>query len=440
MEWQLAMLLIFGSLLLFFSMGMPVVIAFMVANIVWIFLLCGGTGGLETLILSIHRSVTNFTYIPVPLFIFMGEVMFQSGVGTRMIHALDMSLGRLPGRLGVLAVAAGTLLASLTGVSMASVAMLGSVLVPEMEKRGYKKSMSMGPILGSGGLAIMIPPSALAVILGALGEISIGQLLIGIILPGLLMAALYIAYIILRCRLQPDIAPPYEMTPTPLWHKLVAFVRDVLPLGLVIFLVIGLIFLGVATPSEAAAAGCLGTIVVALLYRKMSWSIMYKSLHTTVETSIMSLIIIAGADAFSRVLAFTEASRGLSEFVVGLPVSPIVIMILIQVVGLFLGCFMSSVAVMMITIPVFMPIVHALNFDPVWFAVMFLLNIETGQITPPYGMSLFVMEGVAPRGTTTSAIWRAAMPYIYMNILSAALIMAFPAIALWLPRVMSPTG
>ncbi len=284
MEWQLAVLLIFGSVLFLFSTGMPVIIAFMVANIIWIFLLCGGGPGLETLILSIHRSVTNFTYIPVPLFIFMGDVMFNSGIASRMISALDMLLGRLPGRLSVLAVAAGTLLASLTGVSMAAVAMLGSALVPEMENRGYKKSMSLGPILGSGGLAIMIPPSALAVILGALGEVSIGQLLLAIIVPGLLMAALYAAYIIIRCWLQPSIAPPYEVPPAPLRQKLFALVRDVLPLGLVIFLVIGLIFLGVATPSEAAAAGCLGTVVIALFYRKMSWGVMMKSLRTTVET------------------------------------------------------------------------------------------------------------------------------------------------------------
>ncbi len=439
MEWQLALLFIFGSLIVLMFTGMPVAIAFLAVNAIFIFLLWGAEAGFGVYILSIRESVTSFTLVAVPLFILMGELMFCSGIATRMIDTLDMWLGRIPGRLSLLAVGAGVILGALSGSSMASTAVLGSTLLPDMEKRGYKAPMSVGPILGCGALDTMIPPTALGVILGAIAEISIGKLLVAIIIPGLIMAAFYAAYIILRCRLQPDIAPVYEVPPTPILDKSLAVVRYVLPLGLIIFLVIGSIFLGVATPSEAAAAGSLGTIILALFYRKMNWEIMKKALIPTVEFSVMVLMIIAGSSAFSQILAFTGASRGLAEFVAMAPLPPIVIIILMQVVLLILGCFMPLIPIMMITAPVFMPVVGILGFDPVWFGTMFLLNMEIGTLTPPFGMNLFVMKGVASH-IPMGEIWRAALPFIYMNVAVMALILAFPAIALWLPNVMRSAG
>ncbi len=209
MEWWLSLLIAFGSLIFLLMIGLPIAFVFMAINILGVYLLWGGTTGLNQLILSIHSSVASFALVPVPMFILMGEVMFHSGVGFQMMDALDKWLGRVPGRLALLAVGGGTLFATLTGTAMGSVAMLGSVLVPEMENRGYKKQMSLGPILGAGGLAIMIPPSALAVILATLGQFSIGRLLIAIIMPGLMLAFFFTAYILIRCRLQPELAPPY---------------------------------------------------------------------------------------------------------------------------------------------------------------------------------------------------------------------------------------
>jgi len=345
----------------------------------------------------------------------MGEVMFHSGIAPVLIRTLDKWLGRLPGRLSLLAVGAGTLFSTLTGTSLASVAMLGSVLVPEMEQQGYKKSMTLGPILGSGGLAMMIPPSALAVLCGAIAEISIGRILVGIIIPGLLMATIYAAYIIIRCRLQPSIAPTYEVTPTPLSEKLVATVRYVLPQGIIIFLVIGVIFLGIATPSEAAATGAIGTIIVALLYRRLSWEVVKKATVGTLSVTGMLFLIIAGATAFSQILAYSGASAGLSGLATGLPVAPIFIIMAMQVVILFLGAFMDVVSIMMITLPIFVPVVLSLGFNPVWFAIIFLINIEVAGISPPFGLSLFVMKG---------------------GLIAMALIIAFPTLALWLPGLM----
>jgi len=435
LEWQFILLLIFGSLIILMATGMPVAFCFMLINVVGMYVFFGMTG-LEQLVISMYRTLNSFILLPVPLFILMGEVMFHSGIAPVLIRTLDKWLGRLPGRLSLLAVGAGTLFSTLTGTSLASVAMLGSVLVPEMEQQGYKKSMTLGPILGSGGLAMMIPPSALAVLCGAIAEISIGRILVGIIIPGLLMAAIYAAYIIIRCRLQPSIAPTYGVTPTPLAEQLVATVRYVLPQGIIIFLVIGVIFLGIATPSEAAATGAIGTIIVALLYRRLNWEVVKKATIGTLSVTGMLFLIIAGATAFSQVLAYSGASAGLSALATELPVAPIFIIMAMQVVILFLGAFMDVVSIMMITLPIFVPVVLSLGFNPVWFAVIFLINIEVAGISPPFGLSLFVMKGVATPDTTMGDIYRAALPFCGLSLIAMSLIIAFPLLALWLPELM----
>lgn len=436
MEWQLVLLFIFGGLVILMATAMPVAICFMFINMVGMFVFFGGAAGLEQLIVSIYTSLTTFLLLPVALFILMGEVMFHSGIAPLLIETVDKWLGRLPGRLGLLAVSAGTTLSTLTGTSLASTAMLGSVLVPEMERQGYKKPMSLGPILGSGGLAMMIPPSALAVLCGAIGEISIGRILIAIIIPGLLMAILYAAYIIIRCWLQPSIAPAYEVSPTPLSEKLVATVKHILPLGFIVFLVIGVIFLGVATPSEAAATGAIGTCILALVYRRLNLEVLKKTTASTLSITGMLFLIIAGARAFSQILSYSGASRGLGELATGLPVAPIAIVIAMQVIILFLGGFMDVVAIMMITLPTFVPVILTLGFDPVWFAVIFLLNIEMAGTSPPFGLGLFVMKGVAPPDTTMGDIYRAALPFLGCDLIAMVFIIAFPELTLWLPRLM----
>jgi tripartite ATP-independent transporter DctM subunit len=434
--WQMILLLIFGSLLILMFSGIPVALSFMLINVVGMYFLFGGAAGLETLIDSIYTSLNSFVLLPVPLFILMGEVMFHSGIAPVLIETLDKWLGRIPGRLSFLAVVVGTLFSTLTGTSLASVAMLGSSLVPEMEKQGYQKPMSLGPILGSGGLAMMIPPSALAVLCGAIAEISIGKILIAIIVPGLSMAVVYATYIVIRCICQPDLAPPYEITHVPFAEKLIATVRYVLPQGLVVFLVVGVIFFGVATPSEAAATGALGTFFIALIYGKLNWEVVYKAVRGTLSVTGMLFLIIAGAMAFSQILGFSGASAGLSMVATGLSLPPIVIVIIMQIIVLFLGGFMDVVSIMMIVLPIFVPVVLALGFDAVWFAVIFLLNIEMASTSPPFGMSLFVMKGVAPRDTTMSDIYLAALPFLGCDLIVMILLFIFPPLALWLPALM----
>jgi tripartite ATP-independent transporter DctM subunit len=433
LDWWWAILFTFGGLILLMTIGVPVAFAFFTVILAGMLFFWGGHLSLALLPLTIMRTLANYSLVAITMFILMGEVIFQSGIGVAMIDAFDKWLGRLPGRLGLLAVVSGVGLSMLTGASMATVGLLGSALVPEMEKRGYKTQMTVGPILGSCGLAVMIPPSAMGVILAYLAEVSVARVLIAGIIPGLMMATLYATYIYTRCRLQPHLAPPYEAPAVPLSDKLISTLRDVAPLGLVVFLVTGTILLGIATPSEAAAAGAFGCFVLAAAYRKINWNMLKRALLGTARIVCMVLIIIAASIAFGQLLAFSGASKGLIELALSFPLAPVAFVIMMMLIMVFLGMFMDSLAQVMIVVPIFFPIIRTLGLDPIWFAVLMLLNVEMGPTTPPYGMALFIMKGVAPRGTTMGDVYRGGIPFLICDAIVMALMIAFPIISLWLP-------
>lgn len=436
MPWELLLALIIGAFLVLLLLGVPVAFAFLFVNLVSAYLLWGGAVGLKQLVLSIFSSVTLFSLLPVPMFLLMGELMFRSNVGQNMIDAVDKWLGRLPGRLSLVAVAGGTIFATLSGSSMASTAMLGQVLIPEMERRGYKKPMSVGPILGSGGLAIMIPPSALGVLLASMGQFPVGRFLVAIIIPGMLMAGLYSLYIVLRCWLQPSLAPSYEVGRITWREKVVTAAKYILPLGSILFLVIGLMALGVATPTESAALGALGTLILAWVYRGLNWKTFIASISGTVSVTAMVLMILTGSTAFSQILAFSGATRGLVDTVSNLPVPPLVVVLMMQLIILLMGSFMEPLSIILVTLPIFLPIIKALGLNPMWFGAIMLINLEMATTTPPFGLGLFVMKGVAPPGTTMGQIYNAALPFLLCDAVAIALLFAFPSLALWLPSLM----
>jgi len=436
MEWWMVLGLIFCALMFLFVIGVPVAFSFLFINIIGVYLLWGGEGGINQLILSIYRSVATFSLLPVPLFILMGEIMFRAGIAPRMMDTLDKWLGKIPGRLSLLAVGGGTLFSTLSGSAMAGCAMLGSVLVPEMEKRGYKKTMSIGPIIGSGGLAIMIPPSALGVLLASLSRISVGGMLMAIIIPGIIMALLYAGYIVLRAVMQPDLAPSYQIEQVALAQKLLLTLKYVLPLGTIVFLVIGLMFIGVATPTESAALGALGCFILVFIYRGWNWEVMRTSVASTLRITVMMFMIMTGAMAFSQILAFSGASSGLVSLAGGLNLPPIMILIFMQILLLFLGVFMEPLTIMMVTLPIYMPIVKALGFDPIWFGTIMLINMEMATTTPPFGLVLFVMKGVAPPDTRMTDIYKAGLPFLLCDAVAMGLVMIFPSLALYLPSLM----
>jgi tripartite ATP-independent transporter DctM subunit len=436
MEWWQIILLLFGGMVFLLFTGLPVAFAFLVVNLTAAYFFLGGVAGLVGVVSGAFNSITTFTLLPVPFFCFMGELIFHSGVGLRAIRVIDDWLGRLPGRLSIIAVITGVIFAALSGSTIANTALLGTVLVPEMEKRGYSKGMTLGPIMGVGGVAMLIPPSALAVVLASLGGMDVGQLLIAGLLPGFVMGSLYLAYILVRCFLQPELAPSYHVEPIPLSRKLANTAKYSLPVLFIIFMVTGVIFLGIATPTEAAATGALGAFVVAVAYRQMSWEVMRKSMYGTVKVVGMIFMIIIMSQAYSEILAFTGAAAGLVDFAVGQKIAPLMIILTMMLTIILLGCFMETVSIMMITIPIFMPIVKALGFDPIWFGVLMMVNLELGMLTPPFGMLLFVMKGVSPKGTAMGDIYKAALPFIAVDILGLAILLLVPGISTYLPALM----
>jgi tripartite ATP-independent transporter DctM subunit len=436
MEWHTILVILFSAMILTLLTGLPVAFAFLVVNMVAAYFFLGGVAGLMGVATGIFSSITTFTLLPVPFFIFMGEIIFHTGVGLQAIEVIDDWLGRLPGRLSILAVITGVIFAALSGSTIANTALLGTVLVPEMQEKGYSKSMSLGPIMGVGGVAMLIPPSALAVVLASLAKMDVGRLLIAGVLPGVLMGTLYIGYILGRCVINPGLAPAYHVAPTPLLKKIVSTLKYSLPIIFIIFMVTGVIFLGIATPTEAAATGTLGAFIVALAYRKLRWEGLRKSIYGTIKITVMIFMIIIASNTYSEILAFTGAASGLVEFAVGQKIFPILIVISMMVTLILLGCFMETVSIMMITIPIFVPIVQALGYNPIWFGVLMMVNLELGMLSPPFGMLCFVMKGVSPEGTTMSDVYKAALPFALVDVLGLAILILAPGVSTYLPNQM----
>jgi len=436
MEWYSIISLLFGVMVFLLLTGVPIAFAFLIVNLVAAYFFLGGIPGLIGAVVGVFTSITTFTLLPVPFFILMGGLIFHTGLGLDAVNVLDKWLGKVRGRLSILAILMGVIIGALSGSTIATCALLGTILLPDMLKRGYSKTMSLGPLMGVGTVDALIPPNALTVVLASLANIDVGQLLIAGIVPGMIMSSLYFAYVVLWCRLFPDEAPVYDVPHVPLKEKVMATLRYLLPLSLIMFMVIGFIFLGVATPTEAAATGTLGSFILALLYRRLTWEAMKKAVMGTVKVTTMIFMIIIVSSTYGEILAFTGAASGMTNFITKLSVDPIIIVISMLVVVLILGCFMETVAIMMITIPIYMPVIHAFGYNTVWFGVMLLIALETGLITPPFGVTLFVMKGVAPPEITMADIWRAITPYVIIDILCLAIVLVMPITATIVPSLM----
>lgn len=435
MEWFEALGLLVGSIMFLMALGMPVALAFLAANILGAWVFMGGERGIGALLNNGWGSLTIFALVPIPLFLLMGEIFFQTGLGSRMFTAIDKLLGRLPGRLSYVTVLGGTGFSTLSGSSMGSTALLGSLMVPEMRRRGYKSHMSIGPILGTGGLAIIIPPSALAVLLATLAKIDVGALLIAGVIPGLILAGFYVATIYIQTRLDPTAAPAYDVEPMTAGEKLSILLRDVVPMiGLMVAIVIMMIN-GIVTPSEAAAFGALGVLILAAFYRCLTWESVKKSVRGALRVTLMAYLIVFGSATFSQLLAFSGASRGLINWATGFELDPTMMLLVMFGVLLLLGMFMEQISIMLLTVPIFFPLAQTLGFDPIWFGLIMLLALEISFTTPPFGLLLFVMKGVAPPDTKMSEIYRAAFPFILCSLMVVSLLILFPALATWLPSL-----
>jgi tripartite ATP-independent transporter DctM subunit len=435
-DWVLTLSLFIGGIVGLMMLGVPVAIAFLLANMVAAILLMRSFEGVMQVVDNATDLLTSYILAPVPLFLLMGALFFHTGLAYRMFAALDQLLGRLPGRLSFLTVIGGTGFSTLTGSSLANAAMLGSLLVPEMKKRGYKLHMSIGPILGTGGLAILIPPSALIVLLGSVAQVDVGKLLLAGVVPGFVLAALYAVTIALQLVFDPSAAPSYDPPRAALAEKLKTITVNIIPMLGIVVVVVGMIVGGLATPTESAAFGVVAVIVLAVAYRSMTMDAVWKSLHSTVVVSGSLFFILVGSSVFSQLLAFSGASNGFMAWATGLSDNRYLLLLFMFCVLLVLGMFMDQVSMMLIAVPVMFPLATQLGFDPVWFGIVFLMAMEMSLTTPPFGLLLFIVKGMAPPGTSFGQVVTAAFPFLVADAVLVLLLVLFPALALWLPGQM----
>ena len=436
MSWDAAAWLMLGGSTLLLFLGLPVAFSFLVINLVGAWLFLGGEPGLVQLARNSVSSVASFSLTPIPLFILMGEVLFHTGLAVKVIEGVERLIRQVPGRLAVVAVVAGTVFSAISGSTIATTAMLGSLMLPVMLSRGYHPTMATGPLMAIGAVDMLIPPSALTVLLGSLSGISISKLLIGGVVPGLILSVAFVIYIIARVKMNPALAPTTSFIEHRGWEKVRLFVQYVIPLVSIFVVVVASMSAGWATPTESAAIGAFFTMVLAALYGALSGKNLIAALRGTAAISGMILFIILGATTFSQILSFSGASNGLVEMIVGFGLSPLAVIAAMMLLLIFLGLFVEQVSMMLITLPIYMPLVQKYGVDPVWFGVMFLICMQLGLLLPPHGLLLMTMKGVAPPQVRMGHIFQAVLPYIAMSLLMLALVFFVPAVAVWLPKVL----
>ncbi|NNK16910.1 MAG: TRAP transporter large permease [Sulfitobacter sp.] len=436
MDWGLVLTLMLGGLAVLLLMGMPVAFAFIAVTTVGAYHVLGGERGILQLARNSAQSVANFQLAPIPLFILMGEILFQTGVAHRAIDAIERVVTRIPGRMSVVTIFGGTIFAALSGSTIANTAMLGSTLLPGMLKRGYHPSMAMGPIMASGAIAMLIPPSALAVLVGSLAGISIAGLLIAGVIPALLLAGLFVAYVVGRSIVDPTVAPPDTLEQMSLKERWTPFVLYVLPLSVLFLVVIGSLLMGIATPTESAALGSLTAVLIGAAYRSLSWDKLGRALMETLKLSVMILFIIAASQTFAQVLSFSGATSGLIRTINSFDPTPLMVLLGMIAILLFLGCFIDQVSMLMVTVPIFVPLAQAMGINELVLGVVYLLTMEIGLLTPPFGLLLFVMRGVAPPDIHMRQIYAAVTPFLLIKLFVLGLIVWVPELGTWLPGLM----
>jgi tripartite ATP-independent transporter DctM subunit len=436
MEWYWALSLLLGGAVFLLVLGLPVAFAFFAANMVGAWFFLRGEIGLSLMPIEYTLAIAQYTLVPVALFILMGEILFQTGVAFRSINAIDKLISGVPGRLSIVSIAGGAVFSSLSGSATANTAILGNLLLPDMLKRGYHPSLALGPIMAVGGIAMLIPPSSLAVLLASLAERSITDLLIAGVLPGLMMSVLFVVYVLVRCKLNPALAPQTEEIKERGWNRWRPFFVDVLPLFIIFAVVVGSIFLRIAAPEEAAALGCLAAVGISAAYGKLSLTSLMRAMRETAKINVMLLFIIAGSLTFSQVLQVSGATSGVLAAISSVEFTQLTAMAVMMLLLLFLGCFMDQISMILLTLPFFLPIADSLGMNSTWLMVMMLISMEISLLTPPFGLLLFVMKGVAPKEIRITQIYRAAIPFILLELFVMVILIAYPKLALWLPEML----
>ncbi|MBN1629814.1 MAG: TRAP transporter large permease [Thermoleophilia bacterium] len=418
-------------LVVIFLLRMPVAYAMGVVGFVGFIVASSWSGALRIVAKDLWATFSSYSLSVAPMFVLMGTIAFYSGISGRLFDAANKWLGRLPGGLSLATIAACAGFGAMCGSTTAAAAAMGKVTLPEMKRYGYDDALRTGCIASAGSLAIMIPPSTVLIIYGVMTEQSIGKLFIAGILPGLLLAVAFMAVVLLLVWRNPGLAPPGVKTS---WKEKFFGLSGIIEMLLLFALVMGGLFVGWFTPTEAGAVGAFGAIIIALARRKLTLNAFWQSLKETTRITAMVFLIIACATIFGHFMAITRAPFALSEFVGGLPLPSIVIMMLVMCIYLIGGCFMDSLALVTLTIPILYPIVTKLGYDPIWFGVLIILAAEMGVITPPVGVNVYVIKGVAP-DVPMHTIFRGIWPFLGAEVICTVIILFVPQIALFLPNL-----
>lgn len=427
--------LLFGTLLILVFAGVPIAFAIGGTSLIFLILLWGYEG---TYIIaqSYWGEMSSLVLIAIPLFVLMANFLEQSGVAEALYDMMHRWMGGLRGGLAVGTVFICTLFAAMSGLSATATVTMGLIALPAMLRRGYDKQMVMGAIMAGGGLGQLIPPSTLMIMYAMISQQSVGKMFMGGVIPGLILAAMYAIYILTRCLLNEKLGPPLPREERASWtSKFQSLKAVILPILLVIS-VLGGIYAGVCTPTEAAAVGAFGAMLSAGIHRKLNWTMFKQSCYRTMMVTVMIMWIIGASMCFSTVYSGLGASEFVKNSLLQLPGGRWGPIIAMQCILLLLGCFIDPTGILMVCTPIFVPIVKSLGFSPVWFGVLFVVNMEMAFLTPPVGSNLFYMKGVAPKDITMAQIYRSVVPYVAMQLMALLAVMLWPGLITWLPDKM----
>lgn len=436
MTWWMVLTGSMAVLLTLMFLGVPIFVAFLILNVVGVLTLIG-PAGFGMFANSIYTTATVAELAAIPLFILMGELLFRSGAMEVVLDSLDRLVGRIRGRQYILCILLSAICGALSGAAMAVAGLLGRSLYPTMLKRNYDLRMSAGTILGGASLDPIIPPSVLAIIIASMAQVSTGKLLIAGILPGLLLMCFFLIYVFIRVRLNPSLAPDVagELRDPATRGSALAAIGRMLPVTFIFFLVVGLIMLGVATPTEAAATGVAGAMLLAWYYRGLGIQMMREAIVSGITVAGIMLAIMACATMFSQLLIFSGALRTLGDFVIELQLSGVTMLFVLLAVPFFLFMFLDQVSVLMVLVPIFQPILGIYDFDPIWFWTLILIVATVGGITPPFGYTLYAFKSAVP-DIPMQELFRASWPFVGIIVLGMVVMATFPGIITFLPNLM----
>src|SRR5690349_6478699 len=437
-------LLLFGSLGLLLMLGLPM--AFCTGSLATIFLFVFGTPAILNMMPSrIFPFMTDYQLSAVPLFIFMAAMLEKAGIIEELFDVIYKWLGALKGGLASATVLACTALAAMVGVVGATEVTMGMIALPAMLRKGYDPKLACGALLAGGTLGILIPPSVMAIVYAVVAQQSLGELLIGSVFPGLLLSGIYIAYVTIRCYINPKLGPALPPEERVSMREKLRLLRNTIAPILVILLVLGVIFFGIATPVEAAGIGTFGALVVCALHRRLTWVALYDAGMATLKATAMVMWIFFGATMFVGFFIVKGGQNFVSELIIGTGLPAYGILFLMMVVLFILGMFLDWVGILLLTVPIFLPIMKSLPFAgtfglpgvapgdvALWYGVIFMVNMQMAFLSPPFGYSLFYLKSVAPPQISMAMIFRAAIPFIGLQILGLTLCIIFPSIILWL--------